>query len=82
MKYFHWKRYSMTKKAYIDPTKMKLLIMKLIDNQPSIQFTHEIEESQKTVFVDILIRGTEDSKINTTVFIKIYPYKTEYQMEA
>ena len=56
--------------------------MKLIDNQPSIQFTHEIEESQKTVFVDILIRGTEDSKIDTTVFIKIYPYKTEYQMEA
>ena len=56
--------------------------MKLIDNQPSIQFTHEIEESQKTVFVDILIRGTENSKTNTTVFIKIYPYKTEYQMEA
>ena len=45
--------------------------MKLIDNQRSIQFTHEIEESQKTVFVDILIRGTEDSKINTTVFIKM-----------
>lgn len=82
MKYFHQKRYSMTKKAYIDPTKMKLLIMKLIDNQPSIQFIHEIEESQKIVFVDILIRGTEDSKIDTTVFIKTYSYKTEYQMEA
>ena len=37
---------------------------------PNIQFTHEIEENQKITFLDVLITGTKDNKLETTVFRK------------
>ena len=66
----HWKRYVDGTHAYIDPSKIELILGKLNSYHPNIQFTHEIEEKQKITFLDVFITRTRDDKLETTVLRK------------
>ena len=66
----HCKRYADDTHAYIDPSKIKFVLEKLNSHHPNIQFAHEIEENQSITFLDVLITGTGNNKLETTVFRK------------
>ena len=66
----HWKRFVDDTHAYIDPSKIEFVLEKLSSYHPNIQFTHEVEENQKTTFLDVLITRTRDNKLEKTVFRK------------
>ena len=66
----HWKRYVDNTHAYINPSKIEFVLEKLNSYHPNIQFTYEIEENQKITFLNVLITGARDNKLETTVFRK------------
>ena len=52
----HWKRYVDNTHAYIDPSKIGFVLVKLNSHYSNIQFTYKIEENQKIKFLDHMYR--------------------------
>ena len=66
-----WKRYVDDVCTAIDRTKILAFLEHLNNIHPSIQFTHEMENSNKCLpFLDVLLERNDDGSLSTSVYRK------------
>ncbi len=65
-----WKRYVDDTCTAIPPNLLESFHTHLNSIEPSIDFTHELEEQQKLPFLDLLIKHDPDGTLSTTVYRK------------
>ena len=64
--------------AVVEPQNVNLVENALNNFHDSIKFTHELEQSGKIAFLDVLIKRTENNEIETSVYRK--PTNTDIYM--